>query len=349
MRIRWFALGLVALFFGALGGAILAPQPAGAVNKDMIELEQNVQTILQNQQDLRSAMDQNNASMKTLIQQSIDTVNQMGGQMSSLQKAIEQVQANSGSRMDDLTQKQTGISDNLSDVQGRIQKLATQLGDMQSTLQDIDAKVSAAPPGAQPAPGAQPLPGGNSYPPSSTAPGGPTGDAAPPNYSSPNAYNAPPSYGSPAYAPASNTMAPAAYPPISADTLYRNAQRDYETGNYDLARKEFSDYIKNFPTSDVASDSQFYLGEIYFAQGDYKDAITDYDLVLTKYPQSLKLSSALLKKAQAEVSLKSRTNGIHDLREVISRFPGTDDSRRAKSILQSMGVSATAPRTSTSH
>ena len=53
-------------------------------------------------------------------------------------------------------------------------------------------------------------------------------------------------------------------PPISADTLYQNALRDYTSGNYDLARQEFSDYIKNFPTNDLASNSQFYLGEIAY-------------------------------------------------------------------------------------
>lgn len=339
MRIRSFALVLVALLFGALGGAILAPQPAGAVNKDMIDLEQQVSTLVQGQQDLRSSMDQNSASMKTLIQQSMDTVNQMNSQMASLQKTVQSVQANSGSRMDSLGQQQQGISDNLSDVQSRVQKLSTQLTDIQSTLQSIDAKVSSSAPATTP--DAQPGPGSN--PPSnSTGPGGPTGSAAPPNYGAPNSYNAS-SYANPSSP--SNGLA-SSQPPLSAETLYRNAQRDYQTGNYDLSRKEFSDYIKSFPNSDVAPDSQFYLGEIYFAQGDYKDAITQYDLVLTKYPQSLKLSSALLKKAQSEISLKERTSGIRDLREVESKFPGTDDSRRAKSILQSMGASSTAPRTS---
>ena len=340
MRIRSFALVLVALLFGALGGAILAPQPAGAVNKDMIDLEQNVQTLLQGQQDLRSAMDQSSASMKTLIQQSMDTVNQMTSQMASLQKTVQQVQANSGSNMDSLAQQQHNISDNLSDMQSRVQKLSTQLTDIQGTLQSIDAKVSSS--GSGPAPDAQPAPGTpGSYPPSnSPASGGPTGSATPPNYGAPNSYSASPYTNPPT--PGGGGMAP-----VSAETLYRNAQRDYQTGNYDLSRQEFADYIKRFPASDVAPDSQFYLGEIYFAQGDYKDAITQYDLVLTKYPQSLKLSSALLKKAQAEISLKERASGVRDLREVESRFPGTDDSRRARSLLQSMGVPATVPHTST--
>ena len=41
----------------------------------MIELQQQVSQLLQGQQDLRSAVDTNNATLKTLVQQSLDGVN----------------------------------------------------------------------------------------------------------------------------------------------------------------------------------------------------------------------------------------------------------------------------------
>jgi tol-pal system protein YbgF len=352
MRNRWFALALITLFFGALGGAILAPQPAGAVSKDMVELQQQVSQILQGQQDLRSAMDSNNATIKTLVQQSIDSVNQMSAQMGAVQKTVQEVQANTGARIDTITQQTQGISDNLQDVQARVGKLSQQLTDIQNSLQSIDAKVSGSPtPGAEPAPGGA----GGSYPPPSTSPTYPASPAggSPSNYGAPNSYNSPNPYGAPpstaANAPNSYAAAPSGMAPVSADTLYHNALRDYTTGNYDLSRQEFSDYIAHFPTTDLASNSQFYLGEIFYAQGNFKDAITSYDLVLSRYPQSLKLAAAQLKKGQAEIQIKSKTSGIRDLREVVQRFPGSDESRRARSLLQGMGVPVTAPRNSTSH
>ncbi len=350
MRIRWISLALIALVFGAVGGAILAPQPAGAVNRDMVELQQNVSQLIQGQQDLRSTVDANNATMKTLVQQSIDTVNKMGNQMAALQKTVQDVQANTGSRIDSMAQQTQGISDNLQDLQARVGKLSQQLSDTQNLLQSIDAKVSGGVPSA---PGTEP----GSAPPTQ-APSGAQGSSYPQspatsNGTSPSAYNmpnsAPASYGSqPAYsAPSANppgAMTPtSSMPPISADTLYQNALRDYTTGNYDLSNQEFSDYINHFPSSDLASNSQFYLGQIFYAQRDYRNAIKAYDLVLSKYPQSIKLASALLKKAEAEENLKERTSAIRDLREVAHRFPGSDESRRARAMLQSMGVSVTAP------
>ncbi|HVB58574.1 MAG TPA: tol-pal system protein YbgF [Candidatus Acidoferrales bacterium] len=317
MRKQWFVLAIAAMFFGALGGTILAPEPAGAVAREIIELQQQVSQILQSQQDMRSALDSNSATLKTLIQQSLDGVNQLNGQMGSLQKIVQEVQANTGSSIGSMTQQTQGISDNLQDVQARVAKLSQQMTDIQNSLQSIDAKVSGNAPPASGAPAVPSTPG-------AAAPNAPAPDGSTPG-------------------PAANS-APSAMPPISADTLYQDALRDFTSGHYDLARQEFSDYIKNFPSNDLASNSQFYLGEIYYAQNDFKDAISAYDDVLTNYPRSFKLASSLYKKATAELELGLKASGIRDLREVERRFPGSDESRRAHAKLREIGASA-APRT----
>ncbi len=313
MRIRWVVLTFAAVLLGAIAGAMLAPQPAGAVSRDMIELQQQVAQLLQGQQDMRSAMDSNNATIKTLVQQSLDSVNKLSAEMSSVQKSVQEVQANTGARIDTMAQQTQGLSDNLQDVQARVGKLSQQLTDAQNLLQSIDGKLSNQQPGATGAPGS---PG---------APGGPTTSNGPGD------------------APAGNP--PPGMAPISADTLYQNALRDYTSGKYDLARQEFSDYIKNFPSNDLASNSQFYLGEIAYAQGDFKRAIGAYDSVLVNYPRSFKLAASQLKKGMAELEAGERTAGIRDLRAVESHFPGSDESRRAHAKLREIGAATATSRT----
>jgi tol-pal system protein YbgF len=302
LRTRWLFLALAAMLGGAVGGAILAPQPAGAVSKEMIELQQQVGQLLQGQQDLRSAMDSNDATIRTLVQQSLDSLNRFNGEVGSLQKTVQEMQANTGSRVDTMAQQTQGLSDNLQDVQARVGKLSQQVTDVQSLLQSIDGKISGG--------------------------GGPTGAPAP-GASEPLGGNA---------------AAPAGLAPISADTLYQNALRDYNTGKYDLARQEFSDYVRNFPSNDLASNAQFYLGEIAYAQADYRGAITAYDVVLMNYPNSFKLGASLLKKGLAELELGMKASGTRDLREVVRRFPNSDDARRAQAKLREIGAS-TPPHT----
>jgi tol-pal system protein YbgF len=314
------------MFFGAIGGVMLSPTPANAVSREIVELQQQISQVLQQQQDLRSAVDTNSATLKTLVQQSLDGVNQLNSQMGSMQKVVQEVQANTGSSISSVTQTTQGLSDNLQEVQARVGKLSQQMTDVQNLLQSIDAKVS----GGVPASGASGAPG--------ASPGAYNQGAAPPTS------NPPPGGPGPG---ASNLPAPSGLPPVSADTLYQNALRDFTGGHYDLARQEFSDYIKNFPSNDLASNAQFYLGEIFFAQNDFKNAITSYDTVLTNYPHSFKLASALYQKAMSELELGLKASGIRDLREVERRFPGSDESRRSQAKLREMG--ATAPRTPAAH
>jgi tol-pal system protein YbgF len=299
LRIRWLFLALAAMFFGAVGGAMLAPQPAGAVSKEMIELQQQVGQLLQGQQDLRSAMDSNDATLRTLAQQSLDSLNRFNGEIGSVQKTVQEMQANTGSRVDTMAQQTQGLSDNVQDVQARVGKLSQQLTDVQNLLQSIDAKISGGAP-----------------------PPAPSGAAS----------------------TGANLAAPAAMAPTSADTLYQNALRDYNTGKYDLARQEFSDYITTFPSNDLASNAQFYLGEVAYAQGDYRGAIAAYDIVLQNYPNSFKLGASLLKKGLAELELGMKASGTRDLREVVRRFPNSDDAKRAQAKLHELGVT-TPPRT----
>jgi len=297
LRTRWLFLVLTAMFVGAVGGAILAPQPAGAVSKEMIELQQQVGQLLQGQQDLRSAIDSNEATLRTLVQQSLDSINRFSGEMGSVQKVMQEVQANTGSRIDTMAQQTQGLSDNLQDVQARVGKLSQQLTDVQNLLQSLDAKISG---------GAPPTP----------APGG-------------------------AEPASSNLAPPAGLSSASADTLYQNALRDYNTGKYDLARQEFADYIKTFPSNDLASNAQFYLGEVSYAQGDYRGAIEAYDIVLMNYPNSFKLGASLLKKGLAELELGMKASGTRDLREVVRRFPNSDDAKRAQAKLRELGATPT--------
>ena len=46
----------------------------------------------------------------------------------------------------------------------------------------------------------------------------------------------------------------------------------------------------------------------------------------------------------ALVELGQKAGAIREFREVVRRFPGTDESRRASAKLRELGASATAPR-----
>ena len=319
MRTRSIALAGAAMITGAMLGSMLAPRPTGAVSKEMIQLQEQISQLLQGQQSLRSAVDSNNASLRTLVQQSLDQTNALSARMDALQKSVGESSANDGAKIDGMASQTQGISDNLQDVQARVGKLAAQMNDLQSTLQSIDGRLA-----------------GGAVPTAAPVGGSGAGAGAPPPTGGGMSNGAPSAASAPSAGPPGGLAGPA------SDTLYQNALRDFTTGKYDMAQQEFGDYVKNYPNTDLASNAQFYIGEISYQQGDYKDAITQYNLVLNNYPQSYKLSASLLKKGMAELELGMKATGIRDLKEVVRRFPGSDESRRASAKLKELGVSATS-------
>src|SRR6266481_2671869 len=96
MRIRHIAIFSAAVLAGALAGSLIGPRPAEAVARELIELQRDVTSLLQGQKDLSTQVTQDHTVMKTLVEQSSDNVNKLGATMSSLQKSVQDVQANSG-------------------------------------------------------------------------------------------------------------------------------------------------------------------------------------------------------------------------------------------------------------
>jgi tol-pal system protein YbgF len=309
MRIRNVVVFSAAIFAGAIAGSLVGPRPAEAVAREMIELQRDVTTLLQGQKDLATQVTQDHTVMKTLIEQSNDNVTKLGATMGSVQKSVQDVQANSGARLDTMSTQVQGLSDNLEEIKSRLGKLNQQLVDLQNSVQSIDAKLSGSSP--------------------STGTSNPTASNQPPNQPS----------GSP-----SNSSGASAGPAPSADTLYSNGLRDITSGKYDLARSEFQDYLKYYGDTDLASNAQFYLGEIAYSQKNFDQAVQEYDKVLNNYPKSFKLAPARLKKGMALIELGQKTSAVRELREVIKRYPGTEEDRRARAKLKDLGVAVSAPR-----
>jgi len=128
------------------------------------------------------------------------------------------------------------------------------------------------------------------------------------------------------------------------DVLYNNALRDYNAGKNDLAKQEFSDYVKFYPNTDLAGNAYFYLAEIAYKEGNFQEAVTNYDQVLQNFPTGNKAPSADLKKGFALIELGKKDDGIVELRHVIERYPRSNEALQARDRLRKLGVSTTAPR-----
>jgi tol-pal system protein YbgF len=295
---------------GALGGSLFGPAPAGAVAREIIELQTGVSQLIQGQQSMQTEMTQNAAVQRTLIEQAMDSVNKLNTSMSAVQKTTQDFSAASGARLDTMGTQVQGLSDNVGDLQARVGKLDQKLTDIQNTLQNVDSKLAS--PSSGPAP--------------STMMNGP----------GPGASSAPPMGG---MQPSGASAGPSG-PPASADVLYSNALRDINGKHYDLATQEFQDYLKYYGETDLASNAQFYLGEVAFMQNQFQVALDAYNKVIENYPRSFKTATARMRKGFCLAELGQKASAVRELRNVVRMYPGTDEAKRAAAKLKEMGATA---------
>lgn len=140
-------------------------------------------------------------------------------------------------------------------------------------------------------------------------------------------------------APAVQPPAPVTPPP---QQLFESALKDKTGGNFALSLQQFQEFLKAYPTTDLAASAQFYIGEIYYQQNEYDNAVIAFDQVLERFPDNPKTPDATYMKGVA--LLKSGQKGLARkmFEDVVRKFPNSEVAGRARGQLDLMKAPATS-------
>lgn len=126
--------------------------------------------------------------------------------------------------------------------------------------------------------------------------------------------------------------------------VYEEAYADYTAGNLDLAILGFRQYLEAYDDdgtgADLADNATYWLGESYYRQNRFVEAIEQFDQVLTRFPRSERGASALLKKGYAYLEQGQRAQGVVQLRRVVCDYQGTDEAELGAARLGELGEEA---------
>jgi tol-pal system protein YbgF len=115
----------------------------------------------------------------------------------------------------------------------------------------------------------------------------------------------------------------------TADT-YRNGLMLYGRGRFDDARKTFQQVYDSDPTGELADNSLYWMGETYFAAGNYAEAMKFYRRVTTEFAEANKAPDALFKTALAYEKTGDLGMAHSTLDDVIRRYPYSSSAASAK-------------------
>lgn len=292
-----------------LPALLICPCLTFAASKDMVELSRDVALLQEQVRSLQRSQDEKLSAIQVLLQQALDAANKANTSVAVLQNNLQQTSKEQQSKVVttviDLSTKMDSMTTNFGALQESVSDISSQVGKLQQQMIDIGnaVKTIQTPAAAPP----------------SSAPGG-----------APMQGNGP------------GPGASSSLPPVPAEQLYQNANRDRNGGNTDLALQEFGDYLKYYGNTELAPNAQFYIAEIHLRQNNLDDALREFDLVLEKYPDNNKTPDALYMKGATLVKMGKRTQGKQEFCELVKRFPSTDLAGKAKTQVKSLGLTCGA-------
>jgi tol-pal system protein YbgF len=77
--------------------------------------------------------------------------------------------------------------------------------------------------------------------------------------------------------------------------IYNLARQKLDAGQTTRARELLQDFLARFPKDELAPNAQYWLGETYYAEKRWNDAIVEFQKVLKEHKGSEKVPDALLK------------------------------------------------------
>lgn len=114
---------------------------------------------------------------------------------------------------------------------------------------------------------------------------------------------------------------------------YRNAITLFGKNRYAEARAAFQRVFDADSSGELADNALFWIGETYFAAGDYNNAIRYYKRVADEFGDQNKAPDALYKLAISYEKTSDLAQARTTLQEVIARYPYSAPASSAKSEL----------------
>ncbi len=102
------------------------------------------------------------------------------------------------------------------------------------------------------------------------------------------------------------------------------------SGDYASAEKALKRFLADNPKDKLAGSARYWLGETYYARGQYRDAAESFLATYRDFPRSQKAPDSLLKLALSLEGLGEKEAACATYREVEKKYPSAGGALMAK-------------------
>lgn len=250
--------------FALLSILWLGTAPAWGVNKEMVQLQTQVQQLQEQMTAMQRSFDERMGVMRNLVETDTDAVNKVANALNALQTTLQKQQAEGGSKVDQLSGQIQALNDTMDEIKVRLAKVTKQLEDMQAQQQSIQANQAQRQAEQQAA-----------------------ANAPPPDVLYNNALRD--------YTGGKNDLASQEfsdylkfYPntDLAGNCYFYLGEIQFRAANYQQAVQSYDQVLQNFPSGNKAASAQLKKGFALIELGKQDDGVSELRHVVQRYPHS---------------------------------------------------------------
>lgn len=122
----------------------------------------------------------------------------------------------------------------------------------------------------------------------------------------------------------------ATYGKKNAKTLYNEAFASIKKQDYKTAEKQFEAFLELYPKNDLAGNAQYWLGESYFARGQFDKAAVAFAEGFQKYRDSQKAPDNLFKLGLTMARMNKKEEACIAFKNFSTEYPKVSESMKKR-------------------
>lgn len=119
------------------------------------------------------------------------------------------------------------------------------------------------------------------------------------------------------------------------DFLYQQAYDTMRGGDVAKARELFSKFLNLHPKHTLAANAHYWLGETYYTEKNFEQAILEFQEVIKNFPDKEKVPAAMLKQGMAFTELGDTKSANYIYKKLADEYPKSEEAKVAKEKLRS--------------
>lgn len=120
------------------------------------------------------------------------------------------------------------------------------------------------------------------------------------------------------------------------ETFYQKGLESFKAGDMPAARTQLTAFMDQQPQHELVSNARYWIGETFYSEKNYEQAILEFQEVIKLYPRKDKAPAAMLKQALAFKALKDVKSSRFVLGKLVQEYPKSDEANKARVLLKEL-------------